>query len=366
MSSMDRCPRVANLQRRTWIAVLAAAILLVTACSGDNAAESPTLPTSAQISTDGVRVGLAGYEVFASPAIGAGATLAIADGGGVAPVVAEAASSWLAPMSPTVRITLDGNRQPDAPLRLSYTLPQGFTPPANAVPVAVACSADGTVDLVEVRMEGDSVVADLPHLSWEVFAWFRPEELTKKLIEYVSPILGWIASTRLRRETGVGVADVRLAGAPGPAVVAAVSDEDHARVGCPKGDGVQRRADLRCDRGQAGGHPVCHRSIVSTPRVLTEPGCEAGGDDRPPAEVVATDGEGHQSRRPRQCVDLDGSGTERCRLSVARDVCGRGADAGNRGEAHPKCSGEVVRVAVARTAAPVRLLCRGKCRRRGA
>lgn len=190
MSSMDRCPRVANLQRTTWIAVLAAAMLLVTACSGDNAAESPRLPTSAQISTDGVRVGLAGYEVFASPAVGAGATLAIADGAGVAPVVAEAASSWLAPMSPTVRITLDDNRQPNVPLRLSYTLPQGFTPPANAVPVAVARSADGTVDLVEARMEGDSVVADLLHLSWEVFAWFRPEELTKKLVEYVSPILG--------------------------------------------------------------------------------------------------------------------------------------------------------------------------------
>lgn len=191
MSSMNRCSRVAKSQRSTtWIAVLTAAICLVTACSGDEAAEAPPLPTSAQISPDGVRVGLAGYEVSASSAVGAGATLAIADGAGVAPVVAEAASSWLAPMSPAVRVTLDGDRQPNAPVRLSYRLPEGFTPPASAVPVAVTRSADGTVDLIEARMEGESVVADLPHLSWEVFAWFKPEELTKKLIEYVNPILG--------------------------------------------------------------------------------------------------------------------------------------------------------------------------------
>ena len=56
-----------------------------------------------------------------------------------------------------------------------------------AVSVAVSLSADGTVDLLEARLEVESVVADSPHLSWVAYAWFEPRELTRTLSEFVGP-----------------------------------------------------------------------------------------------------------------------------------------------------------------------------------
>ncbi|MBM7416253.1 MULTISPECIES: hypothetical protein [Nocardiaceae] len=124
--------------------------------------------------------------------VGQGSNLVVSDEIPAAQAVVPGDVSWLDPFSPTVQITLDGDRQPGAPLRLEYRLPQGASAsgPDGAVPVVVSRSADGSVDMVEARVEGDTMTADLGHLSWDVFAWFKPEEVVRELTEVVKPILG--------------------------------------------------------------------------------------------------------------------------------------------------------------------------------
>ena len=162
---------------------------LTVSCSSGGG-ESSSHRVEVLVTGDGVGITLNGFTVTGPAAVGQGSKLSVADDVPSEQVVLSEAVSWLDPLSPTVQIALDGERQPGAPLTLTYRLLEGAGRPEGAVPVALSRSADGSVDMVEARVEGDTVVADLNHLSWDMFAWFKPDELNTKLAEIVKPILG--------------------------------------------------------------------------------------------------------------------------------------------------------------------------------
>lgn len=170
------------------ILALALAIVLVAGCS--DGGDSTTSHAEASVSGDGVSVTLNDFNVSGPAEVGQGSVLSVDDDVPEDQAVLPEEVSWLNPISPTVKILLDGDQQPGAPVRLKYRLPNGVRPPAGAVPIVVSRSADGGVDMAEARVEDNAIIADLSHLSWDVFAWFRPDELNSELTEIVKPILG--------------------------------------------------------------------------------------------------------------------------------------------------------------------------------
>ncbi|WP_133248633.1 hypothetical protein [Williamsia muralis] len=171
------------------VAIFTVVAGLIVGCSSSGG-ESSSHRLEASVNGDGVEIVLNDFTVAGPPGVGQGSKLSVVDDVPPEQVVLPEGVSWLDPLSPTVQIALDGERQPGAPLQLTYRLPEDADRPEGAVPVVVSRSADGSVDMVEARVEGDTVVADLGHLSWDMFAWLKPDKLNKQLAEFVKPILG--------------------------------------------------------------------------------------------------------------------------------------------------------------------------------
>lgn len=178
-------------KRSVYVCLLAILVTLIAACTAVGEPESTPTSASGRVDDQGVDLSLGQFGVSGSAAVGTDATVTVTTAAPPQqPMVDKAATTWLAPFSPTIEVTVDAGRQPGAPLRIAYTLPADSTPPPDAVPVAVSRGTDGSVDLTEGRIEGDTVMADVPHTGWRAFAWFRPGALSSKLVEAVNPVLG--------------------------------------------------------------------------------------------------------------------------------------------------------------------------------